>query len=316
MPDIIAVGEILVEIMASRRGQSFLETGTLLGPYPSGAPAITADQAALAGASCAMIASVGDDDFGRLNLMRLQNDGLDISGIKIKPGYATGAAFVAYDNDGGRQFIYHFERSAAGALSAEDVSETLISRYKYLHICGCSLCAGAALRDAVLKAVRGAEKNGVKISFDPNLRPELLSGDAINEAFTEIISKTSILLTGRSELGILFPGRSDNDVLSLLRGSDGVLVIKDGKNGAKIASNSGVETVRGFSVNEVDPTGAGDCFNGAFLARLCKGDALRDAALYANAAGALSVTKQGPMSGHACDEIEKLIKLTKGDCSA
>ncbi len=71
MADVVAIGEILVEIMATRTGQTFREPGLLTGPYPSGAPAIFADQAARVGASTAMVGCVGEDDFGTLNIERL-----------------------------------------------------------------------------------------------------------------------------------------------------------------------------------------------------------------------------------------------------
>ena len=50
-------------------------------------------------------------------------------------------------------------------------------------------------------------------------------------------------------------------------------------------------------MTEVDPTGAGDTFCGAFLTALVEGKDLRECARFANAAGALSVLKQGPMEG-------------------
>ena len=50
MYDIITIGEILVEILTEKTGQVFYRPGTLLGPYPSGAPAIFIDQAARMGA--------------------------------------------------------------------------------------------------------------------------------------------------------------------------------------------------------------------------------------------------------------------------
>ena len=72
MKTIVTLGEILVEVMATRRGQTFLEPGALVGPYPSGAPAIFIDQVARLGQPCGMIGCVGDDDFGVLNVQRLQ----------------------------------------------------------------------------------------------------------------------------------------------------------------------------------------------------------------------------------------------------
>jgi sugar/nucleoside kinase (ribokinase family) len=71
------IGEILVEILATERGDRFLEPIELIEPFPSGAPAIfivrlSADQ---------IIGCVGDDDFGRANLNILRRDGVDLSGI-------------------------------------------------------------------------------------------------------------------------------------------------------------------------------------------------------------------------------------------
>ena len=62
----------MAEFMAERVGQTFSEPGTFLGPYPSGAPAIFADQVAKTGTSAAMVGWVGDDGFGDLILNRLR----------------------------------------------------------------------------------------------------------------------------------------------------------------------------------------------------------------------------------------------------
>jgi sugar/nucleoside kinase (ribokinase family) len=78
---ILTIGEILVEIMATERGDGFLEPITLLGPFPSGAPAIFIDQAARFGQPAAIIGCVGADDFGRVNLNRLRRDGVDVRGV-------------------------------------------------------------------------------------------------------------------------------------------------------------------------------------------------------------------------------------------
>ena len=78
MAQIVTIGEILVEIMATRIGQTFLEPGLFAGPYPSGAPAIFADQAARVGAATALISCVGPDDFGTLNLNRLRASGVEV----------------------------------------------------------------------------------------------------------------------------------------------------------------------------------------------------------------------------------------------
>jgi tagatose kinase len=68
----VTVGEILVEIMATTVGTGFLAAQPLLGPFPSGAPAIFIDQVARIGGAAGIVAAVGDDDFGTLNIERLR----------------------------------------------------------------------------------------------------------------------------------------------------------------------------------------------------------------------------------------------------
>ena len=85
MADIITIGEILVEILTEEVDQVFYKPGKLLGPYPSGAPAICIDQAARMGASAAIIAKVGKDDFARINLERLKGSGIIGDTIAFQP---------------------------------------------------------------------------------------------------------------------------------------------------------------------------------------------------------------------------------------
>ena len=73
------------------------------------------------------------------------------------------------------------------------------------------------------------------------------------------------------------------------------VVLKNGEQGCRIFSGNQVLDVPSFSVEEVDPTGAGDTFCGAFLAALIDGKSLSECGRFANAAGAMSVRRQGPM---------------------
>ena len=81
----VCIGEILVEIMATTVGDGFREPVALVGPYPSGAPAIFIDQCARIGGSAAMVGAVGDDDFGRVNTERLDRDGADVPASRSTP---------------------------------------------------------------------------------------------------------------------------------------------------------------------------------------------------------------------------------------
>lgn len=308
MPTIMICGEILVEVMTTKIDQTFLEPGTLVGPYPSGAPAIFISQVARMGTACGIISQIGDDDFGRINTNRLEADGVDISQIAVTPDHTTGVAFVTYFADGSRQFIYHFKDAACGLLDVHQVNESAFEDCEYYHVMGCSLSASESICRSVLKGLRMAIKKGAKISFDPNLRPELLGNKAIRDAFAEVMDSADILQTGKSELKLLFPD-DDDAVGRLLAEKERIIVVKDGSRGTSVYTRTEAFSIPAYPAVEVDPTGAGDCFDGTMLACLASGMSLQDAACYANTAGAMAVSKKGPMEGNCFRaEIEAKVK--------
>ena len=306
MYDIITVGEILVEILTDKLNQEFSGPGALLGPFPSGAPAIAIDQAARMGAKTAIVAKIGADDFGLLNKERLRQNGVDISHIIETAENVTGTAFITYFSDGSRKYIFHFTHAACGELCPADVKEELIKNTRYVHIMGCSITGSPSMGEAIMKAVRLAKKYGVGISFDPNIRPELLKG-RIMDYYKEIIDDADILLTGKTELDFLF-NETGSAVTRLLKQKDRIVVIKNGAENTSVYTRREAFKVAPFPAVTVDATGAGDSFDGTFLALLCRGADLKTAALYGNAAGARAVTKRGPMEGNTGRaELEKFI---------
>ena len=88
-----------------------------------------------------------------------------------------------------------------------------------------------------------------------------------------------------------------------------IVVLKNGEAGSRIFTKDGVVDVPSFQVEEVDPTGAGDTFCGAFLTALLEGKSMEECGRFANAAGAMSVRKQGPMEGAPSRaELEEFLK--------
>lgn len=150
--------------------------------------------------------------------------------------------------------------------------------------------------EAIMHAVRLAKMNGVKICFDPNIRPELLKGKVM-DYYNEIIDACDVLLTGKSELHILF-GDTTSSIRRLLEQKDRIIVVKDGSRGTELYTRNEAFRLSTYPAVEVDPTGAGDCFDATFLSMICMGADLRTAVNYANAAGAKAVEKRGPMEGN------------------
>jgi tagatose kinase len=174
MSEIISLGEILVEIMRPTVNQPLDCPGEFSGPFASGVPAIFAVAAARLGLNTAFIGATGDDAFGRLLRTRLSTEGVDTSGMQLSQGYATGAAFVAYDGSGGREFVFHISHAAAGQIKPELIPPILFERVKWLHIFGSTIFLNNNSHDACLRALELTKAAKGKISLGPNLRSELM----------------------------------------------------------------------------------------------------------------------------------------------
>lgn len=296
----IVVGEILVEIVAVSMGRGFLEPIILIGPFPSGAPAIFIDQCARIGGSAAMIGAVGNDDFGRLNVGRLRGDGVDVSAISVNSDYPTGSAFVRYRPDGSRDFVYNIAKSAASLIEWTPEVESLTARAGHLHVMGTVLAMPSAW-DVTERAAVIIKGRGGSMSLDPNLRKELLARGQTEEHLKQLVAMSDLVLPSSDELavttGIAAEGMA---VRSLLERGIGEVVVKRGKQGSTwFGPNDARIECPAFAVKEVDPTGAGDCFGGAYVACRRLGMDPARALEYGNAAGARNVTRRGPMEGAA-----------------
>ncbi len=297
MNKIYTIGEILVEIMADKIGQSFTFPGLWNGPYPSGAPAIFIDQVTRLGVPCGIISCVGNDGFGTLNIARLKSDGVDISGIRVLPGETTGSAFVSYHADGSRDFIFNIKNSASGKISADDVNESLLAECCHFHVMGSSLFSFAMVK-AVKKAAAIVKQHGGTVSFDPNIRKEMLDIPEMRDALHYVLELTDIFLPSDSEVMLLSMQTSpERAVAQYLQDGIKEVIIKRGKQGASYYSASETFHIGSHQVEEVDPTGAGDCFGGAYIACRALGYGVKQSLHYANACGALAVTRMGPMEG-------------------
>ncbi len=297
-PQILSLGELLVEVMRKELDQPLSRTADFIGPFPSGAPAIFIDAAARLGSSTGFIGVVGTDDFGECVVGRLREDGVDTSYIRCVSGYTTGTAFVAYRSDGSRKFVFHLPQSAAAQLNPDDVDPMYVQRAAFIHITGSALSINENVRQACYKAVKVIKDAGGRVSFDPNLRPELLGIDRLREIVEPVMEACDLLLPSGVEATML-TGDADEETAchNLLARGIPIVALKRGAQGSKVFAGDQTIEVPSLSVTEVDPTGAGDCYGGAFVVGLLEGWELARVARFANIVGALSVTRKGPMEG-------------------
>ena len=150
--------------------------------------------------------------------------------------------------------------------------------------------------EAVYKLVRELPEN-VKISFDPNIRPEALSVEEIKKLCGPVIERAGLIFPSKGE-AMMFTGAGTDDEGCRQWAAQGkIVVLKNGEAGSRIFSGGTVTDVPSFKVTEVDPTGAGDTFCGAFITALLEDRSIYECGRFANAAGAMSVRRQGPMEG-------------------
>jgi len=297
MSKIMTLGEILVEIMATEIGQSFRKPGRLIGPYPSGAPAIFIDQVAKLGHPCSIIGCVGDDDFGYLNIERLRADGVDTSTIEILKTAVTGSAFVTYRENGDRDFIFNITNSASAQLNANLVNEAVLKDCSHFHVMGSSLFSSPII-DAMKKAVAIVKAQGGTISFDPNVRKEMLKIPEMREALSYVLERCDVFLPSDQEMTLLVDAETEAlAAKKLLALGITEIVVKHGAHGCTYYDADDRIHVPALSVDEIDPTGAGDCFGATYVTCRKLGKEPVQALNYAIASGANAVTRKGPMEG-------------------
>lgn len=297
MGTIWTMGELLVEVMRPQVDLPLTERGPFLGPFPSGAPGIFIDTVARLGHQAGIVSGVADDAFGRCILERLRHDGVNTDHVLVVPDKATAVAFVSYAGDGSRTFIFHWDGTPAVMPDAPPADS--LPTADFFHVMGCSLMANARFRQAVLTTVERFADQGTKISFDPNIRFELLAGRSVESILGPILRHCSVLLPGERELQLL---SGVTDLAAAARAVFRnypleVIALKRGSRGSTIYTRDGSWDVPAFSITEVDPTGAGDCFDAGFLCGMLEARSLADAARLAAAAGALNAQAFGPMEG-------------------
>jgi sugar/nucleoside kinase (ribokinase family) len=308
-----SIGELLVEFICSERDGRNLRSAPYVGPFPSGAPGIFIDQAARIaagfGGRAIFAGAVGDDAFGKVILQRLRADGVDPALIHVVPGIPTGTAHVSYNSDGSRDFVFNMAHSAAGRMPSIQEIEAgfLAAGVTVLHISG-SMLGDAAMRTLAMDVCARMIAKGVAISIDPNIRTELLADQAYLNTVNRLMALSAYVLPSDADAALLFPGEAFEDWSArLLDTGAKVVVLKRGDQGCIGRDAAATHALPAHPVIVVDPTGAGDCFCATLVTLLAAGQPLPDALARANAAGALAVTKLGPMEGNSTlSEIDAL----------
>lgn len=289
-PRICVVGSINMDLVTTTKSmpeQGETVMGEAFAIYPGGKGANQAVAAAKLGAEVTMIGAVGEDAFGSNLLSHFENEGIYTNGIKKCAQQSTGIATIILSEQDNRIIV------AAGA-NTEVTPEWVESNKQELLKCDLVLLQFEIPMGTIQYVTRLAFENGIPVVINPA---------PFQEFPKELLEKATYFTPNEIEL------LSMNQMENFDKVSDKMIVTK-GSQGAQFVNESGdLQNVSAFRVNVEDTTGAGDTFNGALAAELARGAELEEAAYFANAAAAISVTKLGAQGGMPTrEEVETFLK--------
>ncbi len=287
--DIVGMGEPMLELNQVKGGDGYR-------PGFGGDTANTIVAAARSGAKTGYFTGLGDDTFGRAFLDLWQSEGVDASQVKIDADAHTGVYFVTHGPQG-HEFSYLRAGSAASRIKPHDVPKAYIGQAKILHVSGISQAISASAADAVFAAIDAAKAAGALVSYDTNLRLKLWPLTRARAIIHEAMRFCDIALPGLDDAEQL-TGLTEPDAIAdfYLHLGAKVVALTLGKQGSLIATPEQRLRVSSIRVEAVDATGAGDTFDGAFLAEYLNARDPMQAGRYANAAAALSTTGYGAVA--------------------
>jgi 2-dehydro-3-deoxygluconokinase len=286
--DLLCFGEPMVEFNDQSNGTFLFGFG--------GDVSNVAVAAARQGAATGLATRLGLDSFGDDLMQLYAREGIATTAIERDSDAPTGLYFVRHGDDGHR-FEYRRAGSAASLLSPATLPIEAIANARCLHLSGISQAISDSAKDACDAAIFEAKRAGALVSYDPNLRVSLWPLERARTVIHAAAAQADIFLPGYEDAvqltGLTAPEAIAQFYLDL---GAKLVALTLGEDGALIATPQGLETVSAPTVQAVDASGAGDCFDGAFLARMLAGDTPLQAAQYAVSAAALSVQGFGAIA--------------------
>jgi ribokinase len=305
---IVVMGSVNFDLVATAQrvplpGETL--TGIDFATFHGGKGANQAVAVARLGYPVSMIAKVGDDDFGPGLKQALRKAGVDVRAVEIAKG-SSGVALINIGRDGQNNIVA--VPGANGKVSGRDVRKNA----ELLQKAGMILAQLEIPLDAIEALAEFARRKNIPLMLDPAPARELPA---------DLMRSTTWITPNESETRVLC-GLPHNEPVTpataarcadllMARGPKNV-VIKMGIQGAFIATAAGVRGMApAFQVQAVDTTAAGDAFNAGFAVSLLCGKEPPEAARFAAAVAAISVTRKGAQpSMPTRHEVEKFLKRT------
>lgn len=309
--DLITIGRSCIDLYGQQIGGR-LEDMASFAKYVGGSPTNTAIGAARLGLKAGVLTRVGADHFGRFIREQLEREKVAVDGVLTDFERLTALVFLGIRDPDTFPLIFYRENCADMALTVDDIDPTLIQSASAVLINGTHLSQEAVFAASV-KACELARAAGGRIVFDIDYRPVLwgLTGkdmgenrfvahEAVTSRLQSVLGLCDLVVGTEEEIHIL---GGTTDTIAALRAirerTDALLVCKRGPDGCSAFPDAIPDHLdqgvvgRGFKVEVFNVLGAGDAFMAGFLRGWLRHEPLATCCDYANACGAIVVSRHG-----------------------
>src|SRR4051812_9246821 len=293
MNPVLCLGELLIDIIADD-GATSLEEASHFAARPGGAPANVAVALARLGGPAAFCGAVGDDPFGARLRKTLVQNGVAAEALFSLSGTDTTLAF-AWKNAAGDGNFRILRLADTGLTPAMVDSADVPS--KSAIVLGSVGLTDDPSRSALYHAVDLGRTNNIPVIVDINIRPSLWgSRDESIEACRYIMDQATILKLSVDDAAFLFGHNDPDQIFGQSFVSNPIVLLTDGARGSWFRTATGqIDHVAAFSIQAIEPTGAGDAFTAAIISRFLRSNRApdKDDVRFASAAGAITATRVG-----------------------
>ena len=289
--DIVTIGECLVELSTN---SNMSQAGCLYKYY--GGDALAAAISALRmGSKVGFITRIGDDPFKDYLLDSWQNEGLDISQIKLT-NESNGVYIIARPTLNEKEVIYYRKKIAPSKLALEDINIEYIKNSDILYASGITQSLSPSANEAVEFAFKTAKENGLITAYDPNYYSAITTTEEAKENFFRINQYVDILFmnTSHDSINILEIDSPENIIKKIWDMGIGTIVLKSkDQKGYYTGYNGNITFTEFYTKDYIDSTCSGDTFNGAFLHAISHGFTQLEATKFASIAAGLQAKSIG-----------------------
>ena len=311
---VIVIGDACVDMLIrlpDRKSEKTDLKNSVPQLHGGGSAANVAVALARLGKPVSLIGAVGDDGYGRWVLNELNRKGVDVRYISTVHDAFTPMVIALIETDGERMMVvWPPEGGAQTQIQKDAVDPVLISSASWLHTTGMCLRTSPS-RDSVLYAMKLAREAGVMVSLDLNLRLELLGlDDSTRETFERAIELSDVVFGQAEEEIMPIAGKDSIDASArYLCNGKRMVIVRQGSKGVLVVTQKETFHLPAFQTKVVDTLGAGDAFNGGFIAARLANLGLKEAVKWGNAVAAFKIGRAGAQALPYMNDLRKMLKV-------